>query len=170
MPGPVLVVIVTGGGMLATVTVCNGGRECVAMGNERALQQKTELCCNGRQVLEQETKWRCNGRQECCSGRPSCVAAEDQAVLQRKTKLCCSGRPSCVAVEDQVVLGNVEVDFYTSCRNISDKGISVKTVKIAEQAWGEISPYIGCLSVVVQDRREHRGQLPGSSTSISSSD
>ena len=147
MPGPVLVVIVTGGGMLATVTVCNGGRECVAMGNERALQQKTELCCNGRQVLEQETKWRCNGRQECCSGRPSCVA-----------------------VEDQVVLGNVEVDFYTSCRNISDKGISVKTVKIAEQAWGEISPYIGCLSVVVQDRREHRGQLPGSSTSISSSD
>ena len=147
MPGPVLVVIVTGGGMLATVTVCNGGRECVAMGNERALQQKTKLCCNGRRVLERETKWCCNGRRECCSRRPSCVAAEDR-----------------------VVLGNVEVNFYTSCHNISNKGISVKTVKIAEQAWGEISPYIGCLLVVVQDHCEHRGQSPGSSTLISSSD
>ena len=44
----VLVVIVTGGGTLATVTVCNGGQECVIVGSERALQWKTELCCNGR--------------------------------------------------------------------------------------------------------------------------
>ena len=58
-------------------------------------------------------------------------------------------------VREQFDLGDTEIEFHTSCRNISNSGISVK---IAEQVWGEVIPYIGCLSVIVRDRPvgEHR--------------
>ena len=67
----------------------------------------------------------------------------------------------------QFHLGNADIEFHTSCHNLNKSGISVK---ITEQVWREISPYIGCLSVVVRNRPvgEHRGQSSGSLTWTSS--
>ena len=47
---------------------------------------------------------------------------------------------------EQFDLYDAEIKFHTSCCNISNLGTSVK---ITEQVWGEVIPYIRCLSVVV---------------------